>query len=118
MPAIKAELRRWHLCGVFVHQFSELARRVVAAPARATRGDAGGSRAHRVWWRMRPAKAPQLGLAAVKHAQRQQQRAAMNGNFRGAGVVAKGRGPPPDQGGDAPYRTGSAKPAALRRDHS
>jgi hypothetical protein len=100
--AIKAELHRWHLGRVLVHQFSQLARRIVAAPAetKRRRTDDTGSIGGR-WQRVRPVKVPELGLAAAKHAQQEQQRAVMASKFGTADVVAAIRAEPPDEGGPA-----------------
>lgn len=86
--AIKTELWRWHLGRVFVHEFSKLARRIRPEPPpqkRRRTDDTGDGRAR--WQRTKP-KPPQMGLAAFKHAQQQEQRAATVRDFRAAESTA------------------------------
>lgn len=100
LAAIKAELWRWHLGRVFVHQFALIARRIVPPSAAQKKRDDGTGRGSH-WQRRKSGKTPELGLVAFKHQQDQARRVAMTGSFQAAERAADERKPPPDDGGAA-----------------
>lgn len=119
LATIKAELWRWHLGRVFVHQFSLMARRIVSATPKEQkkrRQDDTGRDSR--WQRLKSGKTPGLGLVAFKHQQEQERRAAITGNFQAAERAADERKPPPDEGGGAARgadRGREAQAARLRK---
>lgn len=112
LAAIKAALHRWHLGRVLVHQFWLMAQRRKPEPEPVRRSTGGGSGR---WQRVRVADRVEPGLVAFKHAQQQEQRAAMERSFRAAEHMADDRMKPPDDTGGSARGSGHGRAAQARR---